>query len=242
MKYKVGDKVKVKSLKWYCENKDDDGFIYCCGIRFIPFMSMLCDCILTIKTIDQGFYHVEENLWAWAEDMFEGLAEDTIQPVILKNIIFSNENYIDKVELCLGDNYEIVVEGDKTFVQRKKSKYPMTYEECCDVLKIPKDERYIDIDVPLSYNNPLYKFTELLICRAAYWKIAGEEMGLGKFWEFENPAKHYVFTIEYSGGKIIRNAATSLMWNRILVFPTAEMRDAFYENFKKLIEKCKDLL
>ena len=28
----------------------------------------------------------------------------------------------------------------------------------------------------------------------------------------------------------------------ILAFPTAEMRDAFYENFKELIELCKELL
>jgi len=30
--------------------------------------------------------------------------------------------------------------------------------------------------------------------------------------------------------------------NKILVFPTVEMRDAFYENFNELIEKCKKLL
>lgn len=62
MKYKIGNKVKVKSLKWYNENKDDDGSIYCCGIRFIPFMSMLCNCILTIKTIDQGFIMLKKIL------------------------------------------------------------------------------------------------------------------------------------------------------------------------------------
>ena len=31
-------------------------------------------------------------------------------------------------------------------------------------------------------------------------------------------------------------------YNSILVFPTKEMRDAFYENFKDLIEECKELL
>jgi hypothetical protein len=30
--------------------------------------------------------------------------------------------------------------------------------------------------------------------------------------------------------------------NHILIFPTPEMRDAFYENFKKEIEECKELL
>ena len=30
--------------------------------------------------------------------------------------------------------------------------------------------------------------------------------------------------------------------NAILTFPTEEMRNAFYENFKELIEICKELL
>ena len=30
--------------------------------------------------------------------------------------------------------------------------------------------------------------------------------------------------------------------NKILAFPTAEMRDAFFEDFKELIEQCKELL
>ena len=30
--------------------------------------------------------------------------------------------------------------------------------------------------------------------------------------------------------------------NRILAFPTIEMRDAFHDNFKDLIEQCKELL
>jgi hypothetical protein len=29
---------------------------------------------------------------------------------------------------------------------------------------------------------------------------------------------------------------------KILAFPTEEMRDTFYENFKDLIEQCKELL
>ena len=33
-----------------------------------------------------------------------------------------------------------------------------------------------------------------------------------------------------------------VVWNSILSFPTEEMRDEFYNNFKDLIEQCKELL
>lgn len=240
MKYKPGDKVKVKSIKWYNDNKDDNDFIYCCNVRFVPLMSAYCDCILTIKTSDQGFYHVEENSWVWSDGMFEGLVEETIQPVIFKNIVFSNENYSDKVELCLGDDYEIVIEDGKTFVQRKKPKYPTTYKECCSgVLKIA--HIYTDIRGVTDKEYNLYlSFIELIRCRNAYWKVAGEQMGLGKSWEpdwTDNSDKYFIcYLKDELWMSNIRDC------NRLLVFPTEEMRDTFYENFKSLIKKCKELL
>ena len=66
-----------------------------------------------------------------------------------------------------------------------------------------------------------------------YWKIADDwkpEFRFGK-------KKHCVMTKD---NKVI--SATVEETNRILVFPTEEMRDAFYENFKDLIEQCKELL
>jgi hypothetical protein len=42
---------------------------------------------------------------------------------------------------------------------------------------------------------------------------------------------HYICKTEVNGG-------TSC----ILAFPTVEMRDTFYENFKELIDECKELL
>ncbi len=148
-------------------------------------------------------------------------------------LIIDSEVCKDEVELILND-YEIEVRDGKTFAVKKKPKYPTTYEECCDVLKIPKEERYIDIDVPLSYNNLLYKFTELLICRDVYWKIADN-------WKpdwTDNYEKKYI--INFYQNKINFTNGTNAQY--ILSFPTAEMRDAFYENFKNLIEKCKELL
>ena len=250
MKYKVGDKVRVKSLDWYNENKNSFGNIQYSDSRvfFESKMSKFCGSIVTIKDIDidLGAYKVEENTMLWIDDMLE----ENVEEISLKGkfglwenkingILFSNENYADKVELCLGDDYEIVVEDGRTFVQKKKPKYPKNYEECCDVLKIPKDERYIDIDVPLSYNDLLYKFTELLICRNAYWKIAGEQMDKPwePIWDYNQPDKYLLLNVKNSIHKDFRSLESA-----IFAFPTEEMLDAFYENFKDLIEKCKELL
>lgn len=113
-----------------------------------------------------------------------------------------------------------------------KPKYPKTYEGCCGVLKIPNDERYIDMDVPLNYNKLLSIFTKLLICRDAYWKMAGD---------WEPSGNQIVYGISKSCDKIEKfdDMFGGVM---ILEFPTKEMRDAFYENFKDLIEQCKELL
>ena len=125
------------------------------------------------------------------------------------------------------------MEDGKTYFVKKKPKYPKIYEECCKVLQMPKDESYIDIDVPLSYNKVLKAFTQLLICRDAYWKLLGN-------WkpDFTNYEEKFVITYLY--GKVY--STVSANYNRVLVFPTEEMRDAFYENFKELINETKELL
>lgn len=121
--------------------------------------------------------------------------------------------------------------------ETKISKYPTSYEECC---KITED--VADASLTCFACKLLNDFQKLLLCRDAYWEIAGDAMGLGKPWEPETPSRQYVFVIENVGGKIQKNEITSMMLNRILSFPTEEMRDAFYDNFKNRIESCKTLL
>ena len=158
---------------------------------------------------------------------------------VISGIYLNSCDYADEVELNLGD-YEIEVRDGKTYAVKKKSKYPTTYKECCDVLKIPNDERYIDIDVPLDYNKLLSVFTELLICCKAYYKIYGEQMGLGKPWEPDLENEELYCIQNYN--KQITISRTNTAFNKILIFPTEKMRDVFYENFKDLIEQCKEFL
>ena len=136
----------------------------------------------------------------------------------------------DKYIIDLG-KYEIKEENGKTYAVRK-FEYPNTYEECCNVL----DYNLLG-DTIIGYNaNILRDFQKLLICRDAYWKIEGEQMGLGKPWKPSDTKDTYI--IRRAGNEIVKGYNISC----ILVFPTAEMRDVFYENFKDLIEQCKELL
>ena len=134
-----------------------------------------------------------------------------------------------------------VINATKIVLEKKKKEYPKTYEECCVALEyIPHTDDIIGYKWDI-----LQSLQKLLICRDAYWKIAGEEMGLDKPWEpdysgtFENgtPIKYVIYN---KGTYIVKERKSSP--NHILSFPTEEMRDAFYENFKELIEQCKELL
>ena len=141
---------------------------------------------------------------------------------------------LDEVEIVLGDRFELKIEDGKYYAVRKKPKYPTTYEECCDVIGISRHE--VEIDIPQPYQQNMFNLFKLLICRGAYWKIAGEQMELGRPWEpdwtNENQPKYGLYDeLKYS----IINPSQ-------YVFPTIEMRDMFYENFKDLIEQCKELL
>ena len=202
---------------------------------------------LTILTITSDKYIVEDNfgecgtLYFNTQDdwkLVESIEDRMKELRKMCTISLTDSNYTDKVEVLLN-NYEYTEEGGKAYFIKKKKEYPKTYEECCKVLGYSGNYNMIlTTDVDNKLFNALYR---LKVCRDAYWKIYGEEMGLGKPWNpnwQDDDEKKY--TMEYYDGEIIKDI--SLLENRILVFPTAEMRDAFYEHYKEEIEKCKELL
>ena len=137
-----------------------------------------------------------------------------------------------------------VIDVKKIKLVKNSPYYPKSYDECCDVLNIPNDERYIDIDVPLDYNKVLSTYVKLLICRKAYWKIAGEYLDLDKPWEPEwtNPNIDLYVIINSGYNEIYEGKYERGFGRCILVFPTIEMQKDFLNNFKDLIEQCKELL
>ena len=155
----------------------------------------------------------------------------------------NDKDYADEIEINLGDDYEYKFEMNRLYILKKNPVYPKTYEECCDKTNFKggfKEMLLSDDEYSLYIS-----FIRLKRCRDAYWKIAGEQMGLGKPWEpdwngtwEEGSAIKYV--IYNTGTYIVKEKKSSPHF--ILTFPTEEMRDAFYENFKDLIEQCKELL
>ena len=133
----------------------------------------------------------------------------------------------DKFEYEIINGYEFDrVENNKIILKPIKTEYPKTYKECCDILSIGT----MDNDAQGYKGDLIIRFQELIIARDAYWKIAGEWMGLGKSWE---PQEGVIYCYMSGAPSYIRN---------IFPFPFEEMRDAFYENFKSEIEQCKELL
>ena len=84
MKYKVGDKVGIKSFDWYNENRDKIGQVDCgCGCvyaYFAPSMVTFCGQIVTISSVQTSLeaYRIKEDggTFKWTDEMIEGLAEE----------------------------------------------------------------------------------------------------------------------------------------------------------------------
>ena len=233
LKYKIGDKVKVKSHEWYEDNANYLSEIECGNTVFIPDMKCYCG---TTVTIMKRFSHIkcysieEDNgVHYWSDEMFECGDDSDMKEFAAKVLNI-------KDEIIVPDNCEVwddqgnVIKTSKIIIKEVKKTYPNTINDCYNLLE----------DDELVSPTPMRKFQELINARNAYWKLHGEELGLGKPWEpnwtsFEGYPAIYMYRYQ-----ITLSVARDV--HHCLVFPTEEMRDIFYKNFRKDIEECKEFL
>lgn len=199
-----------------------------------------------IEDVKEGWYRIEfepynnipqPNSIVPEESM--SLVEEEVGLVDKFSSRWVNEFNLPKGYIFKDENGNII-NATKIVLEKKKREYPKTYGECCKVLGYSGNYNMIlTTDVDNKLFNALYR---LKVCRDAYWKIAGEEMGLGKPWKpdwTDQESPKYCITIIKDQ---VEASKRYYIMNTILAFPTEEMRDAFYENFKSEIESCKKLL
>lgn len=105
MRYRKGDRVRVKSLEWYYANKNSECAVIFDNFRiFDESMSEFCGKVVTIDAyIPRGnYYDIKEDgkVNFWADDMFEGLAIEE-----------SQENMVSLDDVC-GALYDMLHELD----------------------------------------------------------------------------------------------------------------------------------
>lgn len=166
MKYKVGDKVRVKSLDWYNANKNQTGQVQCLNEIFLEEMSKLCGRLVTIHSIAKHGYYINEDDYTWTDDMFE-------------------ETMNNEVKIEVPEGYEIDKENS-TFecikFKKKESEVQISKLGSCVLVEHPKyvftiiDEEDLKTDFDSAF-----KLAKLYDCGATIptkeqWKIIYEHL------------------------------------------------------------------
>lgn len=227
--YKVGDKVKVKETG---KDVTIDGMSWRNGCEVIYDTCYNNDCVSfhsaeELQPYEEETMESKPNILQQLKEYFDNTPRDVIEKE------WEELSYLNEIGPTVNEYLECVKK------YRQSNQYPKTYEECCEVLGVNPS---FDIKMLGDGESTLYfNFIDLVRCRNAYWKIAGEQKGLGKPWKPDWSTEYETkYVIEVYRNKVRTNSHGYS--NTILAFPTAEMRDAFQENFWVLIELCKELL
>lgn len=233
MKYKVGDKVKIKNLDWYNTNKSETDYLYCNNIVFVQKMSEYCGKKATIVDRTDVSYKldIDNKFYYWTDDMFE-----------------ENFNDMETKEIIIPQGWEIdEVRGNKIILMESKKELPKTWEECYELLgegEFINNESIIcnyiphcaaskanENILPTGLGKPMLALMQLLVCREIY------RQGWKPNW-YDSKTKKWV--IEYVNNNIA--SMTYMQTSKVLSFQSAEIRDQFLENFRDLIEEAKELI
>ena len=233
MKYKVGDKVKIRSLDWYNANKTEGGEVYLESSVLLQLMSKYCGKVATIVYAHSYGYSldIDGGHYNWVDEMFE-----------------ENINDMETKEIIIPQGWEIdEVRGNKIILMESKKELPKTWEEC--IAKI-RDLECIDRnscidtatfsddvaskhknDIPIGLGKPMLALCQLLVCREVY------RQGWKPNWKDDKEIKYCIERVEnYITKETYELTAT------VLAFQSAEIRDEFLENFRDLIEEAKELI
>ena len=183
-----------------------------------------------IAPTSHKIHTIESIRWNGNEIYYNTVGEGFNTSYTAKDLQPYKEETMEELRIDFPEGYGYAgIENKQVIFTKIKPQYPKTYEECCEVLSYEPDRQTVT-----GYDAELIENLQTLkLCRDAYWKIAGD-------WKYDVNKTEEYFYIVNKCGRIVKEHYMN--FNHFLAFPTEEMRDAFYENFKDLIEECKELL
>lgn len=129
MKYKVGDKVKVKSLDWYNANKNQTGQVQCLDEIFLEEMSKLCGRLVTIHSIAEHGYYINEDDYTWTDDMFEETMNNEVKIEVPEGYVIDEENSTFECIKFKKEEVQISKLGSCVLVEHLKYVFSILDEE-----------------------------------------------------------------------------------------------------------------
>lgn len=128
---------------------------------------------------------------------------------------------------CEVDNNNV------TIICKQPIRYPKDVVECREVINNTKTKKHAQYVVAVS--GMFDVFETLMMCRGAYWSIANDWR---PFWK-DPFQERYSIVCDLRGNlQKVHNVNRPTTF----VFPTGEMRDAFFENFECLLNQCRELV
>lgn len=119
-KYKVGDRVVVKGVDWYNENKDAFGTVHV-PCAFVCEMSSFCGKVVTIRRVNLSSYSIEESLtYSWSDEMFEGLAEEMYAYLKTKDVKDLPKDYAECAKIVGMNEGVLLIAHDEQEMEVEK--------------------------------------------------------------------------------------------------------------------------
>ena len=146
-------------------------------------------------------------------------------------IEIKNEKMKEEIKsLPIPEGWEFAgYENGEVKIRRVEPEFPTDFEKALGAVRVSEIRSLL---VPSGMYGAVSALCKLLICRNAWW----QKLGWKPDWK-EHDGK-FVIRPNYDNVECSANATA----NRILAFPTEEVRDKFAETFKDLIKEAKELL
>ena len=134
MKYKKGDKVRIKGFDWYYKNSYSMGNVECGDFYFTTLQTNYCGKTLEILSVCDDYYLMKEVGHHWTDEMIEGIADVEPQKKMVSldevcNMLYAmldTHQDIDGYDYVTAPSYDTVEDLVEDFRKSMEKEYIKT--------------------------------------------------------------------------------------------------------------------